>query len=286
MTSQYQKAVEFRALHSGPGLFVTPNPWDVGSAILLEQMGFAALATTGAGFAFSCGVPDNHVSLERLLAHLRELTAATDLPISADLENGHGDAPATVARTIALAAEAGVVGGSIEDSTGHPQAPLYPLSLAVERVHAAVEAARALPFPFTLTARAENFVCGPHPDLDDVIRRLQAYEAVGADVVFAPGIRHLSDIAALAKEVHRPLNVMMGFPSPGFGLKELAGVGVRRVSLGGSLARAALGSLRRAGEEVLSLGTFGYADPAIPGADLNARFAHRAPGRTEKGRHD
>lgn len=285
MKTQYQKAQAFRALHERPGLFVTPNPWDRGSAILLEQMGFQALATTGAGFAFSCGAPDNSVGLDRILMHLREVSSATQLPVSADLENGYAHTPQAVARTISRAAEAGVVGGSIEDSTGSPQTPLYPFSQAVERVHAAVEAALALPFPFTLTARAENYFCSPNPDLDDVLRRLQAYEAVGADVLFAPGIRRLSDLATLVQAVHRPVNVMMGFPSADFGLKELADLGVKRVSLGGSLARTALGAVLRAGEEVLKLGTFSFADQAIPNGEMNARFANRAQQQGEGGCH-
>jgi 2-methylisocitrate lyase-like PEP mutase family enzyme len=275
MKSQYEKAAEFRRMHAQPGLFVTPNPWDAGTAVLLEQLGFPAQATTGAGFAFSCGLPDNHVGRERMLGHLREIVGATRLPVSADLENGFGDSPETVAETIRLAAETGVVGGSIEDSTGRPEAPLYPLSQAVERIHAAVEAARALPFPFTLTARAENFFACREPDLDDTLRRLQAYEAAGADVLFAPGLTRLSDIADVVKAVQRPINVMMGFPNPGFGLAELAEIGVRRVSIGGSLARAAFGAFLQAATEIRERGTFGYGEAAIPNREINQRFVGR-----------
>ena len=283
MTSQYQKAARFKALHAQAQTFVTPNPWDAGSAILLEQMGFQALASTGAGLAFSCGLPDNQVGLERTLQHLKALTSATHLPVSADLENGFGHSPEEVARTIVRAAEAGVVGGSIEDSTGHPGAPLYPLSLAVERIQAAAEAARSLSFPFTLTARAENFVCCTHPDLDDALCRLQAYDKAGADVLFAPGMRSLQHIATLTQSVDRPVNVMMGFASPEFGLQALSELGVRRISLGGSLARTALAAMCRAIEDMQHQGRFSYADQAIPNSELNQRFAKRLPARQAPG---
>ena len=273
MKSQFEKAVMFRELHRRRNVFVTPNPWNAGTAILLEQLGFPALATTGAGFAFSCGQPDNSVGRQRMMVHLREIVAATDLPVSADLENGFGDTPEEVARTILLAAETGVVGGSIEDSPGQPGSPLYPISLAVERIHAAVEAARSLPFPFTLTARAENYYVCSKPDLTDTLRRLNAYQEAGADVLFAPGMTRKEEIETLVAAVRQPVNVMMGFPRPGFGLAELNAMGVQRVSVGGSLARAAIGAFLRAAQEIRSAGIFDYADAAAEGRELNRRFA-------------
>lgn len=279
MKSQFEKAVEFREMHAKKGLFVTPNPWDCGTAVLLEHLGFPGLATTGAGYAFSLGRPDNTVGQARMMGHLREITAATNLPVSADLENGFGDSPETVAKTILLAAEAGAVGGSIEDATGRPEAPLYSLNQAVERIHAAVEAARSLPFPFTLTARAENFFVHPSPDLDDTLRRLAAYEAAGANVLFAPGMARKADIAEVVKAVSCPINVMMGFPNPEFGLAELAAIGVRRVSVGGSLARAAMAAFLGAAKEIRDAGTFAYADAAIGTREINQLFSSHLSGQ-------
>ncbi len=274
MKTQHEKALQFQHLHLRQQTFVMPNPWDAGSAKLLENMGFEALASTGAGVAFSLGLPDGQVGRERMMKHLADLVAATDLPVSADLENGFGDDPETVAQTIRLAAAAGVVGGSIEDATGDPGQPLYSLSQAVERVHAAMEAAKGLPFPFLLTARAENFLVGP-ADLEETLRRLQAYQAVGADVLFAPGLTSQQEIAAVVAAIDRPLNVMMGFPAAKLGLDTLSKIGVRRISLGASLARAALGALRRAGADILERKTFTYAQEAVSGADLNRIFACR-----------
>lgn len=270
--SQLEKAIRFRRLHDGNDTFIIPNPWDAGTARLLAQMGFPALATTGAGYAFSLGLPDGAVGRRQTMIHLAEITAATDLPVSADLENGFGHEPETVAETIRLAAVAGVVGGSIEDGTGDSQAPLYSLPLAVERIRAAVAAARDLSFPFTLTARAENFVVG-QPDLADVIRRLQAYEDAGADVLFAPGLRSREDIATVVKSLKRPVNVIMGFQGVQMNLADLAALGVRRVSVGGSLARAALGAFLRAGRELREQGTFNYAEAAVSGGEINRLFA-------------
>lgn len=270
MKSQQQKAEDFRRLHQGP-CFIIPNPWDAGSARLLASLGFPALASTGAGFAFSQGLPDFAAGRDATLAHLRILNAATDLPVSADLENGYGDSPQEVARTIRMAAECGVVGGSIEDATGDSSHPLYDLPLAVERIRAAAEAARALPFPFTLTARAENFLYG-HPDLKDTIARLQAYQEAGADVLFAPGLQSAADIAAVVREVERPVNVIMGFQGVQLDFTQLAELGVKRVSVGGSLARAAYGALLWAGRELKEQGTFNYANEAVSGKEMNALF--------------
>lgn len=264
---QLEKARKLQDLHRS-GTFVIPNPWDIGSARLLALLGFEALASTSAGYAFSRGVPDNAVGREQMMQHLQELSAATDLPVSADLENGFGDAPEWAARTIELAAEAGVVGGSIEDATGRQEDPLYSLEFAAERVRAAAEAKAKLPFPFTLTARAENYLNGK-PDLADTIKRLQAFQEAGADVLFAPGLKTTEEIAAVVSSVDRPVNVVMGFPNHGLTLDDLARLGVRRVSIGGSLARAALGAFLRAAKEIRENGTFTYANDAIPGQEIN-----------------
>lgn len=261
------RALAFRQLHADPGCFVIPNPWDVGSARLLAGMGFKALASTGAGHAFSSGLTDGAVGRERMLAHLRQMAVATDLPLSADLENGFGPAPETVAETIRMAATTGIVGGSIEDSSGDRHAPILPLALAAERVRAAVEAARALPFPFTLTARAENHFLG-QPDLADTIRRLQAYQEAGADVLFAPGLRTREDIAAVLSAVDRPVNVLMGLDGVTLTVTDLAAMGVKRISVGGSFARAAYGAFLRAAREVQEHGSFSYANEAISGRDI------------------
>lgn len=276
MTSQAAKAQLFAQLHHQAQAFIIPNPWDAGSARLLEIMGFKALATSSAGFAFSKGRPDNHVSRDAMLGHLRELVAASSLPISADLEGGFGVAPDTVAETIRMAADTGVVGGSIEDSTGDASKPLFDIELAKDRVRAAVAAARALPFPFTLTARAENYFVGVH-DLADTIRRLQAYQEAGADVLFAPGLRTLADIETVCKAVDRPVNVLMGMAGVDISLAELSALGVKRVSVGGSLARAAWGGFLRAVQEMQEHGTFGYANQAVPMATLNKLLAQPGP---------
>jgi 2-methylisocitrate lyase-like PEP mutase family enzyme len=268
--SQADKAARFRELHERPGAFVIPNPWDAGSARILEALGFEALATTSAGIAFSLGRRDGEgaVSREEALAVTRQIVDATDLPVSADLENGYGDAPETAAETIQLAAAAGVVGGSIEDSTGDPEKPIYELDHAAERVAAAVEAARSLPFPFVLTARAENFLHG-RPDLDDTVRRLQAFEAAGADVLYAPGLRDLEAIRTVCGAVSRPVNVVMGLARGSFSVDELAAAGVRRVSVGGALSRAALGAFIRAAREIRERGTFTFASEAVPHTEAN-----------------
>jgi 2-methylisocitrate lyase-like PEP mutase family enzyme len=268
--SQYDKARAFRALHEGPGAFVMPNPWDVGTARILAGLGFEALATTSAGLAFALGRRDGEgaVSRDEALAHAGVIVDATPLPVSADLENGFGDTPESAAETIRLAADAGLVGASIEDATGDPDRPIYDASLAAERIAAAVEAARALPFPFTLTARAENFLHG-RPDLDDTIRRLQAFEAAGADVLYAPGLRDLAMIRTVCAAVGKPVNVVMGLAGAPFSVDQLAAAGVRRISLGSALSRAASGAFLRAAREVKERGTFTFADSAASFADLD-----------------
>jgi 2-methylisocitrate lyase-like PEP mutase family enzyme len=276
---QYERAVAFQRLHSGSAPFVIPNPWDAGSARILTQLGFGALATTSAGLAFSLGRRDgaNLVAREETLTNARSIVSVTHLPVSADLESGFAIGPDGVAETIRLAAKAGLVGGSIEDATGQSRSPVYPIEVAVERVSAAVKAARALPFPFTLTARAENFRCG-RPDLDDTIRRLQAYEAAGADVLFAPGLPDVDSIAAVCSSVGRPVNVLAGSSGPRLSVAELAACGVRRISLGSALPRLALATILTAAREVHDHGTFGFAAEALSYADTNQLMTPGGPG--------
>jgi 2-methylisocitrate lyase-like PEP mutase family enzyme len=272
MATPAAKITAFRALHARPGAFVLPNPWDVGTAVLLAELGFEALATTSAGYAFSIGKPDNAVGRDAMLAHVGTIVGATDLPVNADLENGFGDAPATVAETLRLAAATGIAGGSIEDATGRPDEPIYPRELAVERVRAAVEAVRALPVPFVLTARAENFIAG-RPDLADTITRLQAYQEAGADVLYAPGLVTAEDIATVVRSVDRPVNVLMGRPGQGLDVAALAAMGVKRVSVGSVLSRVALGAFLRAAREIREHGTFDFAEGAVPYPEINRLFA-------------
>jgi 2-methylisocitrate lyase-like PEP mutase family enzyme len=272
--SQSEKAEKFRALHAGPKAFIIPNPWDAGSARILAALGFQALATTSAGFAFSLGRRDGQVTREEALEHCRAIAEASDLPVSADLENCFGDDARTVAETIRLAGSTGIVGGSVEDATSDGQ--IYDHAHAVERVAAAVESARGLPFPFTLTARAENFLNG-RADLDDTIRRLQAFAAAGADVLYAPGLTSLDAIRTVCAEVApRPVNVLAGMKGANFPLAELEAVGVRRISVGGALARAALGALLRAGREMKEKETFGFVDEAAPSAEVNGIMTDRS----------
>jgi len=269
--TQAEKGRAFRALHARDGAFVIPNPWDVGSARILAGAGYESLATTSAGFAFSLGRRDNTIARYAMLDHVATIAAVTELPVSADLENGYADKPEGVAETYALAATTGIVGASIEDSTGNPEHPLFDIDVAAVRVRAAVEAVRALPFPFTLTARAENFLVGRN-DLADVIRRLQAYQDAGADVLYAPGLVARDDIATVVKSVDRPINVVMGLAGARFSLGELAALGVKRVSVGSALARAAFGALIDAANEMREHGTFAFADRAVAYRDLGAMF--------------
>ena len=273
--TQTHKGELLQFLHRRQGIFVVPNPWDAGSARLLAHLGFEALATTSAGLAFSLAKADGlaAVTREETLANARTIVEATELPVTADLENGYGDAPETCAETIRLAADAGLVGGSIEDATGNPADPIYPLELAVERVKAAVAAARSLAVPFTLTARAENLIYG-RPDLTDTIRRLEAFAAAGADVLFAPGLTTREEIAAVVHAVApKPVNVVMGLSKGFFTINELADLGVRRISLGSSLARAAYGAFLRAAEEIHDKGSFTFAKDLVPYAVFNGIFS-------------
>jgi 2-methylisocitrate lyase-like PEP mutase family enzyme len=271
MRTQAEKGSAFRALHQRATAFIIPNPWDIGTARLLAHLGFEALATTSAGFAFSIGQRDNTVGRERMMAHVREIVAATDLPVSADLENGFGDDPETVAETIRLAASAGLVGGSIEDSTTRRDDPIYELEQAVERIRAAAEAARSLPFRFTLTARAENYLFGRR-DLNDTINRLQAYREAGADVLYAPGLATRDEIAAVVSSLDRPLNVLMGLEGVRLTLADVSEIGVKRVSLGSVLSRVALGAFLRAAREMRDLGTFTFGDETVSFRDLSKMF--------------
>ena len=266
MTGSNSKFETFRSLHQRPGCFVIPNPWDAGSARILTKLGFEALATTSAGFAFSMGYLDSapEVTRELLLANARAIVDATSLPVSADLQKGFGDSPEACAETIRLASHIGLAGGSIEDATGDPAHEIYDFSLAVERITAAAQAARQN--QFFLTARAENFLW-ERPDLSDSIRRLQAFAEAGADVLYAPGLTTLEQIREVCASVSKPVNVLMGLLGPTNTVDELAAVGVKRISVGGSFARAALGGLVRAAREVKEKGTFSYAREALPSAE-------------------
>jgi 2-methylisocitrate lyase-like PEP mutase family enzyme len=270
--TRLEKFKAFRILHERPGVFVIPNPWDAGSAKILTALGFEALATTSAGCAFSRGHLDSAPEMTRdvILQNAKEILEATTLPVSADLQNGFGHSPDSCAETIRLAANVGLAGGSIEDSTGDANNPIYDFQQAAERVAAAAEAAHA--FSFFLTARAENFLHG-RPDLDDTIRRLQSFAKAGADVLYAPGLTSLDAIRTVCASVPKPVNVLMGLTGPTFSVEDLAAVGVKRISVGGSFARAALGALVRAAREVKEKGTFTYAAGALPSADVKRYLA-------------
>ena len=271
--SQSDKARSFRALHERPGAFVIPNVWDGASARVMAGLGFEALATSSSACANTLGRLDGQITREEALAHARTIIAACSLPVSADLEQGFGDAPEVVAETIRQAAAAGLAGGSIEDASGNPQAPIYDFELAVERIAAAVEAARKLAFPFTLTARTENYLHG-RPDLEDTVRRLQAFERAGADVLFAPGLPDLAAVRTVCGALKKPVNFMVGIRGCSFSVAELADAGVRRISLSTSLYRAAITGLYAAAHEVKESGTFGYLETIMSGKDL-AGFLER-----------
>lgn len=270
---QLQRALTFQALHRRDELLVLPNPWDAGSAKILAALGFEALATTSAGLAFTLGRPDGEglISREETLANARDIVAATSLPVAADLENGFADEPQGCADTLLQAAACGLVGGSIEDASGRADAPIYPMELAVERIRTSVAAARSLPFPFTLCARAENFLHG-REDLSDTLHRLEAYAEAGADVLYAPGLTTRAQIDAVVRAVApKPVNVLIGLSASPLTLDELAALGVRRVSVGSSLARTALAGFLRAARE-LRHGSCDFARDAAPFAELNDLF--------------
>ena len=266
--SQSDKADRFRALHQGARAFVIPNPWDAGSARVLAALGFQALATSSGASAGVLGKRDGQVTREEAIAHARAIAEATDLPVSGDLEKGFGDAPEAAAQTIRLAAEAGLVGCSIEDATGDPNKPLYDIGHAVERIAAAALAARSLGFAFTLTARAENFIRG-NPNLDDTIKRLQAFEQAGADVLFAPGLPDIAAVRTVCASIGKPFNFMVGIKGKSFSVATLEAAGVKRISLASSLYRAAMSGLAAAAQEIRDGGTFGYLERSLTTAELN-----------------
>ena len=270
--TQAEKGRLFRALHDRAGAFIIPNPYDAGTARLLAELGFEALATTSSGYAFTQGHSDGRLTREQALEGARLIASATELPVSADLENGFGDAPEVAAETIRLAAAAGAVGGSIEDSTGRKSSPIYDIAFAAERVRAAVAAARALPFTFTLTARAENYLHG-RADIHDTVKRLQTYQEAGADVLYAPGLTTKADIAAVVSSVDRPINVLVGFRGMTLTLADLSELGVKRVSVGGGLTRAALSAFLQAAREMRESGTFTWSETALSSlSEVTAKF--------------
>lgn len=266
-----EKGQVFRALHEAAEPFIIPNPWDIGTAKLLASLGFQALATTSAGFAFSRGLPDGGVGFEAMIAHCKEMAAATDLPVSADLEKGKGDGADSAAETIFAAEAAGLAGCSIEDATGDPEHPIYDFNQAVERVAAAAEAARSLKRDFVFTARAENFLHG-RPDLDDTIRRLLAFQEVGADVLYAPGLSDIATVRAICSAVTRPVNVLA---VAGFSMAELAAAGAKRISLGSKLTNHAFGMLERASREMLDKGTFEFSRDGMAFGRLQQMFSQK-----------
>ena len=269
MRTQVEKANAFRALREREGAFVISNPWDVGTARLLARLGYEALATTSAGYAFSVGQRDNTVGRDQMLAHCAAIDSATDLPVSADLENGFADDPKELAETIRCAADAGLVGGSIEDATGRAGDPIYTHAPPVERVHVAAEAARSLPFRFTLTARSENYLDG-RPDLADTVKRLQSYQEAGADVLYAPGLKTKEEIAAVVRAVDRPVNVVMGLQGAELDRAELSAIGAKRISVGSARSLSALGAFLRAARELRETGTFAFAADAVTYAESSA----------------
>ena len=268
MKSQKEKCETFRALHQRDEAFIIPNPWNIGTARLLASTGFEALATTSVGYAFSIGRQDHEVSRDEMMAHVTEMCAASDLPISADLENGFGDDVDTVAETVRMAAAAGLAGCSIEDSSNHASNPIYAIDHATDRIRAAVDVVRGLPFPFMLTARAENYFNGRR-DLKDTIQRLHAFQEAGADVLYAPGITDMAEIATLVKAVDRPVNVVAGLQGLHFNMDELSKAGVRRVSIGGALTRVALAAVLNAAREMRDHGTFEFVNGPITSREIS-----------------
>jgi 2-methylisocitrate lyase-like PEP mutase family enzyme len=267
MSTQSEKAIRFRAMHDGPGAFVIPNPWDIASAQILAGLGFKALATSSAASAYAIGKKDGALSRGEALDHARTIVNSCDLPVSADLEKGFGVKPETVAETVRLAAEVGLVGCTIEDSTGNPENPLFDFSLAVERIAAAAEAAHALDLPFMLTARAHNFLYA-NPSLNETIKRLQAFEKAGAEVLFAPGLPDIDSVRDVCSALSKPFNFMVGINGKSFSVAELEAAGVRRISLATSLYRAAMTGFLEAANEVKEKGTFEFLERAVMTAEL------------------
>jgi 2-methylisocitrate lyase-like PEP mutase family enzyme len=276
MRTQAQKAADFEALHQAPGCFVIPNPWDVGSARILAALGFKALTTTSAGYARSIGVVDYKAGRAKVMEHIRAIASAVDIPLAADLENGFGPRPEDCAETIRLGAEAGLVGGSIEDATGDRARPLYGIEEASDRVRAAAEAARKLKFKFMLVGRAENYLHG-RADLADTIKRLQAYQEAGADVLFAPGLTTADEVRTVCKALDRPVNIMRGPRKELMSLTQLAELGVKRVSLGPLLQAAAMTGFLSAAKELAQAGTFEFSKALVPGAELDELLEKGTP---------
>ena len=276
MRSQAEKASMFRALHERPGAFIIPNPWDVGTARMLAALGFEALATTSLGVANGLGRVDSNVTRDEVIANCRVIAEATDLPVNVDLENGFAHAPEDAAVSIRLAAEAGAVGGSIEDFTGDRKNAIYDFDLSVARVKAAVTVARALPVPFMVTARAENLIRGRN-DMADTIRRLQAYQEAGADVLYAPGLRNLAEVREVVGAVKRPFNVVTGWLDPDITAADLAEAGARRISVGGALSRLALATFAQAGRAMKEQGSFAWMRDMASIADLSKLYGAGAP---------
>lgn len=270
------KGEVFRALHHQPGAFIIPNPWDIGSARILAALGFPALATTSAGMAFTLGLADGQVTREVALAHGEIIARATVLPVSADLEKGFGDSPEAVAETVRAAALVGLAGCSIEDHTGDPANPIFSFDLAVARIAAAVAARDQLGHDFVLTARCENLLWG-RDDLDDTIRRLQAFAAAGADVLYAPGLRDLEAVRLVCASVDKPVNVIAGLPGTDFSLPDLAAAGAKRISVGSGPARVAFAACIAAGREMIDHGTFTFARSAAPSSEIESLLAAGAP---------
>ena len=271
MTAQGERTQVFRALHQRPGAFVIPNPWDIGTARMLTHLGFEALATTSAGFAFSVGTRDNTNTRDEVIAHVRAIVEATGLPVNADLGNAFGDDPEVVAETFRQVAATGVAGASVEDMPGRRDELIYDFGLATDRVRAAAEVNKALGFPFMLTARAENYLVGRR-DLGDTIKRMQAYQEAGADVLYAPGLTTPEDIAAVVSSVDRPVNVIAGLPGMTLSVAELSDLGVKRISTGSTLSRAAISAFVRAAREISENGTFTFGDSLISFGEINAMF--------------
>ncbi|MES2878761.1 MAG: isocitrate lyase/phosphoenolpyruvate mutase family protein [Pseudomonadota bacterium] len=274
MTAQKQRGELFRELHEGPKTFLMPNAWDPGSACLLGAAGFQCLATTSAGIAYSLGQPDieGRVSRSQMMERIHLIASAVDLPVSADLEAGFGTAPHEVAETIRLAIQAGVVGGNIEDLSGDPQTPLLDIALSGERIRAAREAADRSGIAFTLTARTDCYLAGVPDPFAEAVRRANFFREMGADCLFVPGIKDAETIAALAREINGPINVVMGLTGNAFTVAQLGALGVQRISIGGSLARSALGLVRRAAQEMMEQGSFRFAEQQIPDAELCSFF--------------
>jgi len=275
MNTQQQRSEQFRQWHEASQAFLMPNAWDAGSACILAASGFQCLATTSAGIAFSLGQPDveGRVSRSQMMERIHQIASAVTLPVSADLEAGFGAAPEEVAETIRMAIQAGVVGGNIEDLSGNPHSPLFDLELAADRIRAAREAANRSGITFTLTARTDCYLANVPSPFAEAVRRANRFREMGADCLFVPGVKDAETIAALMREIEGPINVVMGLTGSAFTVSQLNSLGVRRISIGGSLARSALGLVRRAAQEMREHGSFTFAEQQIPDAELCDFFA-------------